>query len=455
MLSQPRVKYDIQMTRKIVDLLNQMIALYGYQRVETSTIESADLFLTKAGDQIITRLFTFERYGQQLALRPEFTAAAAYHYAQLNTQEVARWQFSGEIFEDDPNDFRHNYQRLSVGAELIGLAGAVADAEILVLAAQGAAVAQAADWHLIVGHVGLTRQLLNQFGLDARTTRFLLNHVASLKDPQLGKQHVLQQLDKTLLAGEAHELNGSDESSRELDTQRMLDVLLDATQRGMTMGGRSRHDIARRLLQKRQRMADHNQIVAALDFLEQWVQISADTTAAFAQMAVFSTSIDAQKLLDEWRHTLKLLQVQGVDLSRITIQPALARNWEYYTGMVFELNSAAGLQLAGGGRYDELVSLIAGQQKSVPAVGIAFFVDHLAQVVIQSNTGRHPALTLAYNETNTETAVSWANQLRERGLAVQLTEEPAPSDLHVNGTTLQFGQKSYSQLDDFLADLDR
>ena len=77
---------------------------YGYERIETPIIQPAELFLTKAGDQIINRLFTFERMGRQLALRPEFTALAAHTYVTRYPEAphpVVRWQFSGSIFEED------------------------------------------------------------------------------------------------------------------------------------------------------------------------------------------------------------------------------------------------------------------------------------------------------------------------------------------------------------------
>ncbi len=103
-----------QAIRRLTDSLQYELSLYGYEVIETPMIEPADLFLTRAGDQLITRLFTFERYGQQLALRPEFTAAAAHRYTQSHTHEVARWQFCGPVFEDNPG--RREYQLLSMGA---------------------------------------------------------------------------------------------------------------------------------------------------------------------------------------------------------------------------------------------------------------------------------------------------------------------------------------------------
>lgn len=455
MFLQPRVNA----AHKLVEMLRQHLVLYGYQNVETSIIESADLFLTKAGDQIITRLFTFERHGRQLALRPEFTAAAAHYYAQQAYEGIVRWQFSGPVFEDDPDDYRHNYQRLSVGAELIGMAGSAADAELVSLLVDGVVLAQVADWRVMIGHVGLTRHLLGRFQLDSRIQRFLLNHLPALQNPDLGKEYVLQQLDKALLGRRPE--NGTVGQNDDLTTQQMLDVLLDATQRGMTMGGRTRHDIARRLLQKRQRVADRGQIIAALDFLHQWSSLALPARDAFTSLSTFIDPADAhaQVIIQAWQEMLALVDVYGVGRERITVQPALARSWEYYTGVVFELRTDSGVQLGGGGRYDELVSLIGGgSQKSVPAVGFAYYVDQLVEVLPDSPDSNHAPAVILLDGTNDLAAARWAHDLRARGVAVSLLPyEPASSAvIRVTGDTAHLDSTSYTveQIEHLIASLD-
>ena len=266
-----------QVVNLLASRLDQFMTRYGYEKIETPIIQPAELFLTKAGDQIIHRLFTFERLGRQLALRPEFTALAAHTYATQFTAEplqVVRWQFGGPVFEDASGD----YQSFSIGAELLGMSGAIAEAEIIALAANGAADSGLERWSLVIGHAQLMRVLLERFKLDNRTQRFLLHHLPALK--QSGKSYILDQLDKLLLGKGAQEDLGIENVS-EISTQQMLDVLLDATQHGTTMGGRTRHDIVRRLLQKRQRATERGQVVAALDFLEAWSAISAPPETAF------------------------------------------------------------------------------------------------------------------------------------------------------------------------------
>jgi ATP phosphoribosyltransferase regulatory subunit len=53
---------------------------------------------------------------------------------------------------------------------------------------------------------------------------------------------------------------------------------------------------------------------------------------------------------------------------------------EYYTGFVFELRSAAGIELAGGGRYDTLLELL-GAPRPVTAVGCAIHTERLLAAV--------------------------------------------------------------------------
>ena len=293
-----------QVINLLASRIEQFMSRYGYEKIEAPIIQPAELFLSKAGDQIINRLFTFERLGRQLALRPEFTALAAHTYVtQFGSaqQPVIRWQFGGPVFEDAGDS-----QRYSIGAELIGLAGAAAEAEIMAVATNGAAERGLQRTRLVVGHVQLLRLLLERFKLDSRTQRFLLHHLPTLG--QTGTAYVLDQLDTLLLGNNAAD-DISAEAISELSTQQMLDVLLDATQRGVTMGSRTRHDIVRRLLQKRQRATERDQVVAALDFLDAWSAISATPESAFALIdsTIAPDDTAARRILGDWREVIALL----------------------------------------------------------------------------------------------------------------------------------------------------
>ena len=410
-------RFDTRQFSHLSASLEQHMALYGYQTVETPVIQPADLFLTRAGDQIIEHLFTFERRGKQYALRPEFTASAAARYAaQCSEGTVARWQFHGAIFEDDPEGNADTYQRHASGAELIGLPGPLAEAEIMAMAAHGLGKNGIHDWRLVIGNVQLVQHLLSAFHLDNRAQRFLLGHLQVLKNPDQGKPYVLELLDKLVIGSLKNHAVDPSGASEELNTQQLLDVLLDATQRGGTMGGRTRHDIVRRLLQKRQRAAERDQFVKVLDFLEVWIRIDSAPSEAFTIMQQWIAPDDAtaQAIFADWKRLLDLLDAYGIATDQIRIQPALARNWDYYTGIVFELIAAGNCPLGGGGRYDELARLL-GADHEVPAVGFTYYADQLLELMPYRPIETPPPLTIVITPDVEVAGVHWSHALRKHG----------------------------------------
>ncbi|MCU0512682.1 MAG: ATP phosphoribosyltransferase regulatory subunit [Anaerolineae bacterium] len=361
--------------RHLETLLIEQIAGHHYDLIEIPIIENADIFLTRAGDKIIDSLLTFEHRGQQMALRPEFTAAAARHYLQTAGGQVVRWLFSGATFTGDPE--ARGYQQHSTGAELIGLAGPAAEAEVMHIAARAAAAAGLTGWHLVSGHVGLQSHLMQRFGLDSRTVRLLLAQRETLKDPARGIPAALEQVNQVLSFISGTVDVTADSSAGDYGTQHMLDVLLDSTQYGTTMGGRTREEIAARVLQKYRRSLERSQITAGLEFLAQWVSLSAPPAEAFPRLQQWLDPQDTagQRLLLDWMQTIERVLAAGVAPEHLLIQPDLARNWEYYTGVVFGIRDRRREYVAGGGRYDELVGLLGGQP--TPAAGFTFYVDRL------------------------------------------------------------------------------
>jgi histidyl-tRNA synthetase len=451
-LTQSKISSNSQYLNLLAASLQQHMKQYGYVSVETPIIEAADLFLTRAGDQIIQRLFTFEQYGQQLALRPEFTAAAAYHYAQqYDDGNIVRWQFSGYIFENEPNNVSRNYQRFSVGAELIGLAGAMADAEVISMAAQGITAQGIQNCQIVTGHVGLVRRLLSRFELDSRTERFLLSHAHVFRELPLGKDYLLGQVDKLLIGSQFNETGREADVSAEVNTQQLLDALLDATQSGITMGGRTRHDIARRLIQKRKRATERDHIIAAIDFLEQWSKIEAPASEGFMliEQLLSSNDIESHRLLAEWKYCLDLLAAYDVSSSSISLRPGLARDWEYYTGIVFELYTQDQVHLAGGGRYDGLTRLVGGS-KDIPAVGFVYYIDQLLSLIARLNPSPPGNALVIGFETGAEYAASqWAYQLRQAGFDMKLLpldqlNDDAPAIIVDKTNHAQLAEQTYA-----------
>lgn len=398
----------------LIETLQEHNERFGYQRLETNMLQPADLFLTKAGDQLIHRLFTFERSGRLWALRPEFTASAAKAYAQQNHQAAApaRWQFAGAVFEDAPGSSQV-HQRYSVGTELLGWNSLIADAETIALVYIGLRAVGLPPVQIVLGSVSLLRALLSSYELDARLLRFIVENLAHLNAE--GKGYIIERFDRLVdFSSPSPETSGVD-----------LRVLLE---KNGVLAGRTREDIIRRLQRKTERLASRAAVLKALDQLELLNRTFPGTKDGLAQMRalLMPEQIEAASVLDELEALIHLLHTARIPLQDITVFPTLARDWNYYTGMIFEARSyQTGYILAGGGRYNELVRLMGGED--TPAVGSASYADAILKELNadqNSSQPRHCALITPSNAA--AVGMTWAGVLRDAGLSVEIVPETYP-----------------------------
>ncbi len=427
--------------RYITQHLRDHMVLHGYEEISLPIIEPAEIFLTRAGDTIIERLFTFERGGKQQALRPEFTASAAYRYSQQGENAAVRWQFNGVIFEDDPSRAGTRFERHSIGAEYIGQAGTDAEAEIIGMAIQGLERLEIKDWQLSIGHVGLQRHLLAKHKLDRRVVRAIQGQREVLRRGEQGLTQAMANLQAMLpqLPESASEMQAS-----ESETEQMLDTLLNSTGYGKTLGGRTRHDIALRMVDKRRRARGLENVQEALRQFQQWEQINGEAGTALEQVTALVDPSDqiARVLLTDWRALVNLLEAYGIAEERVRIQADLTRHWEYYTGVVFGIWSSEGDLLAAGGRYDDLAHLM-GSQQPIPAVGFAYYTDALLGAI--ERIPPHPRiLVFDQGELSPEVAVSVVQQLRAQSIPVKLETHAANADLRGTAEGLLCGSTAYA-----------
>ncbi|MDD3159839.1 MAG: histidine--tRNA ligase [Candidatus ainarchaeum sp.] len=84
----------------------------------------------------------------------------------------------------------------------------------------------------------------------------------------------------------------------------------------------------------------------------------------------------------EVKEFLSLCKENKLDF--VKFDARLARGFEYYTGIVFEVKMDNGPSVGGGGRFDKLIEKYGGQK--TPAVGISFGVSRLFDYFKEQNT---------------------------------------------------------------------
>jgi histidyl-tRNA synthetase len=282
----------------------------------------------------------------------------------------------------------------------------------------------------------------------------LLSQREILKHGKQGKITALENMREILATDtdfleEVHTPNQQDKSQ----TQQILDVLLDSTRYGTTMGGRSRHDIAQRLLNKSERGYEAKQIHAALDFFADWVNLCAPIDAAFSQITEWiGDDAEGQAILKNWQQTIQLLERYGIDRSNIIIQADLTKNWEYYTGIVFGVEVEDDNYIVGGGRYDELTRVL-GSDRNIPAIGFAYYVDTMLPLMTHNG---EPQQCVVLMGDNLADVILWAKFLRDNQIAVII--DTAPKDgtvitIENNRACLKESSFSFNERQSLLKDL--
>lgn len=124
---------------------------------------------------------------------------------------------------------------------------------------------------------------------------------------------------------------------------------------------------------------------------------------------------ESERVLGDLEDLMKRLAAYGVgDIVRVDL--SIIRDFEYYTGIVFEGHtSALGYPLLGGGRYDRLLE---GFGAAYPATGFAVRVD---RVLASSGPGEStwtPDVAVTFADGARVEALRLASALRERDLSV-------------------------------------
>ena len=130
--------------RKFRYIIEQVFALawrYGYGEIVTPIFEFSEVFHRTLGDSsdVVTKeTYSFtDRGGEQLTLRPEFTASIARAFISNNLQDSLPLKFcyAGQAFRYERPQKGRQRQFHQIGVELLGVAEPLGDIEVIALAA--------------------------------------------------------------------------------------------------------------------------------------------------------------------------------------------------------------------------------------------------------------------------------------------------------------------------------
>ncbi|MFP6564203.1 MAG: histidine--tRNA ligase [Myxococcota bacterium] len=338
---------------------------FAFEEIDAPVLEHADLFIRKAGEEIVDQLYHFELHDRHLALRPEMTP-------QLARMVLSR--AGGMAFPIRWSSVTQNwrYERMTRGRlrehyqwnmDIWGEADVTAEAELIaaIFTLLGSVGLPMDAVRVRVNSRALLETALRKGVLAKRPEAFEPLCVIIDKLAKLGADAVVGQL-----CDSAGPVGLCEVDAREVVALLETRSLADAGERG------------------------------------------AAGTPAFAEL---------ERLFD-------LLDAYGV-ADRVVFDASVVRGLAYYTGIVFEAFDTRGelRSVCGGGRYDRLAETLGG--RSIPAVGFGFgdvviaelMKDHGIEIAVPRDLD---AVVYAREEPQRRAAIALVQRLRAEGQSVEL-----------------------------------
>ncbi|MCA6393984.1 MAG: histidine--tRNA ligase [Cytophagales bacterium] len=372
----------------ILDNIRKVFQKYGFQPLETPTMENLSTLTGKYGEEGDQLLFKVLNSGDYLkdvdssmletrnsklliqdisekGLRYDLTVPFA-RYVVMNRGEIAfpfkRYQIQPVWRADRPQKgrYREFYQ---CDADVVGTDSLVCEAEIVLMIKEVFKSLGIKDFTIKINHRAILSGLAELTGSQNESSLFV----------------AIDKLDKI----------GEEKVKEELRSRGFEDKGIDSVFAILNFKGSTQQKI---------------------DFLK----------------SKFSNSENGKKGIADFEEVLSLLQSYGATEQHVEFDISLARGLSYYTGCIFEvkINNVAIGSVSGGGRYDNLTGVFG--LPDVSGVGISFGVDRLYDAMEELKLFPKEAqvssnvMLAHFDDATLRYSLNVANQLRESGISTEV-----------------------------------
>jgi len=338
---------------------------FAFEGVDAPIVEHAELFIRKAGEEIVEQLYHFTMHDRHLALRGELTPSLARMVIARagSLRFPLRWYAIGQNWRYERMTRGRRREHYQWNMEIVGEPDVTAEAEL----------------------IAATCALFGDVGLGAGDVRILVNSRALLEESLRGG--VLAR------RPEAFEpLCVVIDKLTKIGADAVVDLLCDDAG-PVSLKPAEARDVVDMLG------------VAGIDEAARSLPPDAPSVAGLRR---FFELLDAYGLAD-----------------RVDFDASVVRGLAYYTGIVFECFDSRGelRSICGGGRYDGLIEKLGGRPTPAVGFGMGDAVIHELLSDKQLLPELPPGIddvVYAFGEAERPAAVAVANRLRSEGRRVDL-----------------------------------
>lgn len=358
--------------QRIISIFRDIFEKHGFEPLDTPAIEYLDVLTGKAGENEKLMYRFADAGGREVGLRYDLTVPLARVVAMHQNELVLpfkRYHIAPVWRAENPQRgrFREFWQ---CDADIAGSPSTLADTEVIAIMAEAMEAIGIPEFVIKISHRRLLESLGRAAGVPAEQATALYR--------------AIDKLDKIGPEGVTRELTAAGVSE-----EQAAHILALVTRQGEPL---------ELLTQLRIELADVEGAAEAIDDLEQ---------------------------------IFHLLPDFGIAPGRYTLDLALARGLDYYTGPVFEATVTEPKvgSVGGAGRYDGLVGSFLGRQ--IPATGMSLGLERIIEVVREHGLLPLPSsvaqVAMVIFPETVSAGAQLANHLRQEGLRVDLSLQPRRS----------------------------
>lgn len=338
--------------------LHQVLALYGYQDIETPTFEFFDIFNSDTGTVSSRDMFKFfDRDNNTLVLRPDMTPSIARSVAKYYSDCTfpLRLSYTGNTFLNNRSYQGKLTEKTELGAEHINDDSPEADAE---------AVVMMIDCFLEAG--------LKDFRIDIGQSEFY--------------RGIMDSLDVT--KEEKAQIHDYIENKNALGMEMLLGTL-------------SMKDCYRNIL------LEYNELYGDVSMLEHAKSLTVNPRC--------------QAAIERLEQVYEVVCHYGYE-KYISFDLGMVNHFDYYTGIIFRgYTYGTGDAIGKGGRYDNLLMQFGKNAPAIGfTILVDDLLSALDRQNIWIPTGDFAYSALIYEKKDSEEAIGLALQLRKSGIKTEL-----------------------------------
>ncbi len=346
-------------SKKYSETLLNLFKKKGFKVKEFENIIESKIIIERSGEIFKKSLLSFEDdNGNNFSLRPDLTISACLDYIKNIKKGIYKYAYFDQAYRRTFS--KESLVRNQLGCEIIGSTSLKLNLEIINLIDQSLIKVSNKKTTIKINDINIFYSLVDSLKLPSRWSLRLKRH--------FWRPEYFSELISRLSSNSDIQKNVFELDKKSYFKMRKLD-------QNSMIAGRKISEILKRFEKKikEPRSNIHGKRVARI--VNKFLKINCSLKNAKSELKKFEVKNNLDLKLDGF--DIFNLKFKNND---VIFSSNIGRNVEYYTGLVFEIiKKSKNLNLASGGRYDNLIQIL-GASKKIPAIGGAINYDNLLKL---------------------------------------------------------------------------